>query len=45
MLVRPDISDYLAPLRRYGGVLGHVFTFDSRAPLVNAFIWSESYIA
>jgi len=49
MLVRTTISNYyhhqksfLAPLRRYGGVLGHIFTFDSRVSLFNAFVWGEN---
>jgi len=47
MLVRTAVSDYyqlkssLVPLGRYGGVLGHVLTSDSRAPLVSALVWAE----
>jgi len=47
MLVLTTLSDYklksyLAPLSGYGGVFGHIFTFDSLVPLSNAFIGNES---
>jgi len=40
-LIPTEVS-YLAPRRWYGGVVGHIFTFDSWVPLFNVFVCGEN---